>query len=676
MIRHFHISAISTLVFVILAVIMMSGFGEWSTGRAQQLADVKPKRDVRVPVPGPLPINDLTIEGVGKVDGLPGRSVSVLYATTTTEYFLFPVFVVTEVSIPQRGGKSVPLFNEHGNDYIADTTKAADGLIEVKVIDLLRSNMREALLLALAAVPTLGNKSLTYPDITEDFNVALVFTDINEGGKRRILGLSQLSRVLQQDILPLRFRLNTADLRLLHGTQPDNLGIEIAGVYTGEFSDVDFRASLEGITKEGMWLKDKLKTAPAGQSPTWLVVAGGIGGQEMSVVRALSGLVKIRIEVAANNEVPGNRREKVDPALVQTALEALLAEARTQVQLQNLKADTVVSFLLSNHIRLTAALGSVDQASKSFETLAEKHSKEFFESLAKKGEKSEGGGGLDVVGIFSVGGSGASESLSEDQVRQLRDDFFRDLKSVQEMVKGNIPTVAAMKIDQVQAALSDQKIKKEINFGTFSQGSKTLVSRLSFQRVPAAQSERMRAVQQFLADKRRLEAQLKVEQTKLKVFVDNQIRQLRDVAELPDRIKKAARVIPGKLGHSQQVDSWGELLIHFKAKNWTPPGHRTPRDWDLVFEELMVMRINGQTRRDRSRAALKAINDSVTVIEENSTSLNTEIIKSIATAKEEAKSVQEIIRLQAELDSVTKKLLNYLAEVMEFGAESPPSIRR
>jgi hypothetical protein len=470
----------SATVAVLVVLLTMGMSSSPSVAHAQPKPDPKTEDEAEL-LPGSLPIAALPIE-LAEAPGLPRRSVTVLYAPATTKYFLFPTFTIAEVNlVSPDGGNPSPLFRKQDKEDRADTKGVTDGRVEVTVIDLLRSKQwTDRLTTQLSAAPALTGKTLAYPDVTEALDVALVFTDRNKGGQRRVIGTSRLTRALGQDRHDLGFRVSPDDLNAIHGTRPSDLGIETMGAYKCEFVETQFRATLDYTSGQATKLVNRLKTAPGKQTPTLLVAAGGSGGQESSIADVLSEASAIVIET------PIARTKEIDPALVKSVFDSLLTRLNTAVKLQDQAKGTVVSFLLSNQLRFTSALGQVEEASHEAEKLNEAKFKSLYEQLSKEAESGEAGGGLNVLDIVSIGGHGSSQSMSEGQLKQLHEQFNKDLSRVREMVKGDIPTVTAMNIGQVQSALLWKNIEDKVEFRDFRRGTKTLVMRLSFQTLDGA----------------------------------------------------------------------------------------------------------------------------------------------------------------------------------------------
>jgi hypothetical protein len=417
----------------VLIVFLATGLFSSSVGvQAQPKPDAKGEEDSDLVV-GPLPIVALPVE-LAEAPGLPRRSITVLYAPATNKYFLFPAFAIAEVNlVSSEGSKTSPLFRKQNQKDAADTKGTPDGRVEVTVIDLLRSKgWTDRLTTQLSAASALTGKTLVYPDMTDLLDVALVFTDPNQGNQARVIGTSRMTRALGQYRQDLRFQVSPDDLKAIDGAKPGNLTIEIVGAYKGEFVVLQFKASLEYTSEQATRLVSMLQTAPGKQTPTLLVAVGGSGGQEGSIADVLSQAATIVIET------PNGGKKEIDPALVKAVFDSLLTRLNTAVDLQKQGKDTVVSFLLSNQLRFTSALGRVEEASHKAEKLDEAQFKTLYERLSKEAKSGEAGGGLNVLDIVSLGGHGSSQSMSEEQITQLHEQFNKELRRVRDMVKGDI----------------------------------------------------------------------------------------------------------------------------------------------------------------------------------------------------------------------------------------------
>jgi hypothetical protein len=414
-------------------------------------------------------------------------------AISNDAYFLFPSFAVKSASIAS-GGQSDrgwtfypprPFVDIAGKLNFPDRTyDKKEGLqITIEIYDLLQSDLEAPVLAALKAdhPEVVANRVRREPDLDDSWQVTLELLDGAEGGSYVQLGKTwTLDRGNGASSATMKFVIDrdSVEASKLFRASASDLRLRLESLYGVRFSKSDFVLAGNFLDRQVQEIAAAV-TAKAGDlQPLLFVPVGGSMKHESNFDALFQRAIDISIEKRAGIDSSA----APDADLVKSFIDKTLESFQAQTKLSEQRSDMVVSFILANGLRFTAPLGEVKKISDSFKTEKERKSSELLESLSKDQLKwgLDVRAKVDVLGVVGVGGSTKFDydHATEQQRKELREQFTRDLDEASKMVEGTIPTVTTMDLSSFNRMATSAYFKTKLEQGTFTDSRKTFSFRL------------------------------------------------------------------------------------------------------------------------------------------------------------------------------------------------------
>jgi hypothetical protein len=467
--------------------------------------------DGLVPLSAPLQSAHVAITAPSYLR-LPRYEVDVQMALARGKVVLLPVLMLgpVQVSLPRAPGK-MPLFEEDGRVAPKALAGKDEVLLHVTVYDVQRSgDVSRSLLEAVRKADGVAGRAPSFAD-TEDSLVLTLTLKAEEGGAAAPLGRYTLLRAFGQVRHDVRFRVRGADLeRLRHATR-DDLLLQVACRAQCQLSKTDFEVAASSATQGCQRLANRLVGLPGVQQ----VLFAPVGG-ELQQRSAVEDLVHQYVEVVVSRR---EGRPDVDPTLVEKLVAQSLAGITEQVRLQEADRQKTAALLLNDRLALTGALGKVEEVVDRLLREDESKTLEMLETLNSRSSSLELGasGGVNLLSLGLTGSLfGGGSSSSTEQKKEVHERFRRRLQDASRALKGQLPAVTRLKVDQLQRLASGHALEHAIRFETVRKTALTFQTNHSFQafeldaararyeREQAAERDRLARLQSQLAEQKRL----------------------------------------------------------------------------------------------------------------------------------------------------------------------------
>jgi hypothetical protein len=410
------------------------------------------------------------------------HTVRVTVAPGLHDYYVFPAFELDRARISYSDDTSFsgdePLITRDGRINSAHDRRHAR--IDIDVADLMDGPDGEKMMAAIAAMGDVHGKDALQPDLQDEWTATLEMRDADNGGEYAPLGKAwKFTRDGGSGKLKMRF-LFDPDSGFLYKARGEDLRLTISGHYTAKFTKTDFRVAGEFMDDQVKEVVNKVTSVAGDQQAVLFVNVGGNVDHSFSFSDMFKRTLQISIE----------RRQGVDASklpdwdLVNTFIGRTMTEFETKVKLSEQSQDTVVSFLLSNGVRVTTPIGEVKKVTDYFKTETDRKTRDLLETLhrdhTKVGVTTKAS--VDILDIIGASGSMSFDydHMTEDQKKEERERFAHDLNEMNKMVEGSFPTVATMKLSDMQRLASGGFFRASLESSTFEEGTKEFPVRMSF----------------------------------------------------------------------------------------------------------------------------------------------------------------------------------------------------
>jgi hypothetical protein len=417
-----------------------------------------------------------------------GRTERVQIAPTAHGYYVFPAFELTAARVrfsdspDEPAGEAFPLIQPDGRSSFLQHSGYAR--VEITVSDLLGGNDASAVYDALerSSDPAVKGKDRAEPDLDDQWTATLEVRDPDDGGRFLAVGMPWTftrdgAGALTMTFLPHRSGDNRVGQLLDRATAAD-LRLTITGRYTAEFTTTDFRVTGDFMDQQSKELVSKLTSKAGDKQAVLFVPVGGDVDHEGS----FADLFQRSMQLVLERRAGGDASNRPDADLVRMFIARSIDQFESKVKLSEQAQDTIVSFLLSNGVRVTTPIGDVKKITDYFKTERDRKMHDLFEHLSKEQTKVDVDteASVDLLGI--LGGSGKVavdyDHMTEDQQRQVRDRFSHDLDEMQKMVDGTLPTVTTMNLADLERISSGGWFRASLESAQFTEGTKELPIRL------------------------------------------------------------------------------------------------------------------------------------------------------------------------------------------------------
>jgi hypothetical protein len=403
---------------------------------------------------------------VTTADGEP-RTLTARVAADRHDYFLFPVFRVERATITHGYGEAEPLVDLRGKV----PHRYLEARIAITLRDYLRTDDAEAVLAEIEDARAVRGKERGEPDLLDEWTATLAVRD-RDGGAFVTIGTPFTFTRDGNGEISLEFALSRADERafaLFQAAGPKDLRLEVTAGYNAKYTTTDFRVAGSLMDDAVRELVAAVTAKDGDRQPLLFVSVGGDVDHDFGFRELFRRRMDFVIEKRAG--------AAVDQSLVTMFLDRVMQRFETKVKLSAEDGSTVVSFLLSNGLRVTTPISEVKKLADALKTEDESKVRDLMESLSKD-QRKENLTAEASAKAFGFGGSAkfgkAYEEMSEDQKKEEHERFVRDLDEMSRMVEGSFPSVAAMRLEQLQQLSSGTFFEEELVSNTFTEGVKDL----------------------------------------------------------------------------------------------------------------------------------------------------------------------------------------------------------
>lgn len=429
-----------------------------------------------------------------------GRNERVQVAPTAHGYYVFPIFELgaarVRFSDSLRGSSSEPvaLIEPDGRSTFHDDPQSRYAIVEMSVADLLGADDAQALYDALARStdPAVKGKDRAEPDLDEQWTATLEVRDDLDGGRWLPVGAPWTFTRDGGGELPMTFAIErlddhynrTALADLLARSTAKDLRVTITGHYTAEFSTTDFRVTGDFMDQQSKELVSKLTSKAGDKQAVLYVPVGGDVDHQGSFADVFQRSMQFVIETRAGSAAS----KRPDQDLVRMFITRSMDQFETKVKLSEQAQDTMVSFLMSNGVRVTTPIGQLKKVTDYFKTERDRKTHDLFEHLSRERTKVDVDTEASIDILDLIGGSAKVavdyDHMTEDQQREVRDRFSHDLDEMEKMVDGTFPTVTTMNLADLERLSSGGWFRTSLESAQFTEGPKELSIRLGLD-VPA-----------------------------------------------------------------------------------------------------------------------------------------------------------------------------------------------
>lgn len=407
-------------------------------------------------------------------EGIWPRSIAVSYTPVSSGYFLFPTFAIADATFASEPGKTSPLFEKDGK-----IGKLAERLsktpLRVDLLDLQKDD-QWARMIQERIRKEEDKKDLTRfdPRLSREYTASLV---LGPHPSRRPTILTS-SRFIRTGALsfPVHFQLSAADVELLKGAQSQDIHVEIVGAYRAAFSSPEYKITVQYLARGLKELVSELTGKAEKNRGQFLLSAPG--GEIDGKTEGASFMTKsISLGISRYTD------STVDPRMMERAVAMMLDQVRATDKEVREDDKTIVSFLLSNQIMVTAPLGKLKEISESVKTNKEK----VYKHLTDEFQKGKTDVQVDAnvsVGPFGSFGHGEAhvKSLVENEARRVKllDQLDKDFEQASKAAKGELSFVTALKVSQLQKFASHTEVEAVVSEQTVRDGDASLTLDLPF----------------------------------------------------------------------------------------------------------------------------------------------------------------------------------------------------
>ncbi|MCI0704382.1 MAG: hypothetical protein L0241_25265 [Planctomycetia bacterium] len=382
--------------------------------------------------------------------------------------YVFPVFVVKDITFVPVGGKAKGLFTQTG-EIDADFFNPAVSAVKVEFVDLFLDKLgREFIEAELRKQPKVNNETeFTEPEMPGQFTVRLVVDDPTTG-KPVELGVKEFTHLRDVERV---FALSPDSKAKLAGANDKTVRLEATFGYQAEFSEPNYRITISNVTRGLDKVSSHFRALPDDRRSEFILsAAGGSVEGKLGLSRALTQFFTLRFAEFREDQ-------KIDPKLVERSLELVLAKTFEEVQLREIDGKKMVTFLMSNQIRMTAPLSVFreinEESVKKVVDKAIEHDKAAKEGKVKVDVEVEVDSGL--VGIGASVTTRASTLVEDKQyTERFRDRLREDFAAAKKSAKGEIKSVTAMRVDQLLAFANEDAVEKVVEFIRVKRGEAQL----------------------------------------------------------------------------------------------------------------------------------------------------------------------------------------------------------
>jgi len=306
-----------------------------------------------------------------------------------------------------------------------------------------------------------------------------VFLNADVEGKLIPLQARTFTRSPGKKLISVKFEVHGPANEVLRKTNPKDLGVSFAERYYGQYRTNDLEATLENVSNAAYALSNQIGSDPRGSKAALLVCFGGTVDQKAATRQLVQRSLSLEVSIRQGKEV--------NPALVERVVTALF-DLTKEIKLSDMKEEKeVMTVLLSNGAKMTAAIGTFKRMAKDIKKEVEEK-KEATDAISGKNRmKYERDvtfeGGFNYLGIGGNAGGGVrymEENDVESAISRTRNSASRDLQQLAQAIEGELP-VAALTLGQLQALKAAKVDKTQFVLSTFVHGQKTLTHTYSFQ---------------------------------------------------------------------------------------------------------------------------------------------------------------------------------------------------
>lgn len=345
--------------------------------------------------------------------------------------------------------------------------------------------------------PKLANHVKVMP---EGRRVGAVLSVVEPGQPTVVLGRVEFTRAIGTTEHTLRFPIDSTHACLLAAKDARQFRVEFEESYLGDFQDDDLRITVTNTREAVQRLRTTItRTAPDGKIA--FVRFGGGANQETGLNRYLQSqtLFDMRYNAARvpNRELLDRFFNTVVPVAFEKVKDKKFGEGDD---------EKVLTYIFSNGMTVqgtVAEFKKIDDKAR-YEMRRNAEDRRTWNRVADSLRKGSGGGGINVVGLFSIGGSGSSESrdintdIGSDEAKR----FSEDIADLFQSVEGKVP-VLALDVDQLVKAETAAAEVVQAGLGQFRRGRRTIVHPVSFEtlhragKLPAFKTDLDKQVESF-----------------------------------------------------------------------------------------------------------------------------------------------------------------------------------
>jgi hypothetical protein len=379
--------------------------------------------------------------------------------------WLLPVYILKDFNVAQDGAVTVTLF---------------DALEDSNVSEGISKALRTATIQHFLPAEPINNQTL------------IAFSlDLGEGNYLLPVNTATCFRANGKTDHTFTFRPDPELKSTVLKTTPERFTIDCIETFLGRFQTDDLEGTVRTSRESIATFKSQLSSNKAGKTATFLVAIGG--GVDQSVAMQQAFRQRIQLDVKQRVGTSGNTE------LLNKIVDKLFENVKVTNDLHTKSDSDVVTFMLSNGVRITAAIGEIKKMDQSrLDSLEAKLAEDKEWNNKDKydfdfGVKMEGGGygftaSSDIKTKIGIE-TGRAGKISKDDAKKV----VSDIKSA---VEGTLP-VAALSANQIQEMSTRSESSLEIVLGSFAKGEFAIANRLSLQELSNQKNGRLVALAQL-----------------------------------------------------------------------------------------------------------------------------------------------------------------------------------
>jgi len=377
----------------------------------------------------------------------PGKErygVTFLIGQDKHTYFVFPAYILNSFTFTTPGQRTSFGLGGSKLEGIPALKEGETCTVEVDLLDVLNAFTSPEVEGAIkAANPSIAGGQRAFPELSQVYQAQLYVRDLASlEGQRPVGSISNLRPGARREHI-LSFQLSAKDFNLV---KRSDLSLVLKGNYKAIFTKPNWQFIANYMDGEGRKVITEIASASGQKTPELIVPVGGTLNSSVDIEQEVAKSIQIGVRNFSGENVP------ID--VVRELIGRAFANFRSEQELAQEDKNKVVSFLLSDGLRVTAPISRFTELKKSYNRENDKKTHDLMLNIWKKEKKVHVDADIDVdvISIVDVGASANIDysKLDEGTQKQIRDRFYHDLDKGEQIIKGELTGVVPMKAGEMR----------------------------------------------------------------------------------------------------------------------------------------------------------------------------------------------------------------------------------